>query len=154
VAYRDPKQQNDIAKAKARALMRLQRTHLEEYWTYYDSEMLKLGYERIPGRPRGKRNGFRKLTEPRLTVTPHPATLEIRGGDTIISVYGVTAVAEWCGVTPAAVSNWLERHTGYPIPRVRVITATGSVFGWGLDQKKAWRTFQANRIAGRPAVKP
>ena len=59
-------------------------------------------------------------------------------------------VARWCGVTGAAVSNWMRRHPGTaPAPDV-IIVNEGSkdvVRGWLPERRAEWEAFAADRNA-------
>lgn len=47
-------------------------------------------------------------------------------------------IAEWCGVSPSSVSNWLSRYTDYPPPAITVRSPKGADFAWPMDSREAW----------------
>jgi hypothetical protein len=52
--------------------------------------------------------------------------------------YGPSAVARWCGVGRAAVSNWLQRYDDFPEPAGVVRGAARDAFFWRGDQREDW----------------
>lgn len=45
---------------------------------------------------------------------------------------GVTDIADRCGVTPPAVSNWRERYTSFPAPLFTVGRGRVPVWEWSV----------------------
>ena len=64
-------------------------------------------------------------------------------------------VARWCGVTPAAVSNWLKRHPDTaPAPDVEIVNedGTGVSRGWLAERRPEWEAFSAARHANPDSI--
>lgn len=67
--------------------------------------------------------------------------------------YGSKTVAEWCGVTPPAVSNWIVRHwQEIPKPDAVIVTEQGERYGWVKAREHEWRAF-AEKHAGQSAAR-
>ena len=52
--------------------------------------------------------------------------------------YGPAMVAQWCGVTRDAVSNWLRRFDDFPAPAGRLCGPQRVSFFWRGDQREEW----------------
>lgn len=62
---------------------------------------------------------------------------------------GASDVARWCGVTRAAVGNWMARHDDWPQPDV-VVASEGTeqvVRGWLPERRAEWEAWAAKRAA-------
>ena len=57
---------------------------------------------------------------------------------TLPTFYGPAMVAKWCGVHPASVSHWLDRHNDYPAPAGQVRGPKRDTFFWREDQRGEW----------------
>lgn len=64
----------------------------------------------------------------------------------MIEGYGTSEVARWCGVTKAAVSNWMKRHDDCPKPAVSIITEKTCTYGWTAGQKQEWLDWKCRRL--------
>lgn len=67
---------------------------------------------------------------------------------------GQADVARWCGVSRAAVSNWLKRHPDKaPAPDVEIVNEDSNFVtrGWLPERRPEWEAFNAARNA-RPEV--
>ena len=51
---------------------------------------------------------------------------------------GPAMVAKWCGVHPASVSHWLDRHSNYPRPAGQVRGTKRDTLFWREDQREEW----------------
>lgn len=73
--------------------------------------------------------------------------------DQPLIAYGTSQVAEWTGVTRAAVSNWLVRRDDFPIPDVVIISAGGGEeWGWTAERRPEWEAFADARRGANPAT--
>lgn len=68
MAYRDPRMQRVLLRAKSRALARLAEQHPAEYAGYLDAEMLAEGFVRVP-RGQRERGGWKPASTPPPRLT-------------------------------------------------------------------------------------
>jgi hypothetical protein len=72
-----------------------------------------------------------------------------------IEYAGAGTIASWCGVTGAAVSNWLVRYSDCPQPAVVVQAGDRVTYGWAMDSKQEWLEWlrpKPKRL--RPGLRP
>jgi Putative ATPase subunit of terminase (gpP-like) len=62
-----------------------------------------------------------------------------------VTYAGVAEIARWCGVSQAAVSNWLRRYETYPVPDAQIgIARAGwwNTYGWLPERRAEWLDWQ------------
>lgn len=64
--------------------------------------------------------------------------------------YGPAMVAQWCGVSRDAVSNWLRRHDDFPEPAGQLCGPERSSYFWRGDQRGDWLRWADATFYGTP----
>lgn len=71
--------------------------------------------------------------------------------DNLPVVYGPAMVAEWCGTSRDAVSNWLRRYDDIPRPAGKVRGPKVDSYFWREDQRGEWLDWAGSHdVACRP----
>jgi hypothetical protein len=70
---------------------------------------------------------------------------------TPVVTVGPVTIAKWLGVTRAAVSNWLVRHSDtVPVPDVVITSELNEQWGWKPERRAEWEQWHREHIAPKP----
>ena len=74
--------------------------------------------------------------------------------------FGVARIAEWLGVQPGTVTQWLTRYDDTPPPDCELLPGRGGIpdRGWLITRRLDWEAWKTSRpgqgAPGRPRKQP